>query len=154
MTLDGTAPPVEHGLAGDGALSKGAIEPALEQLRGRAVVVFEEQRLAERHEKVDVVAGVEAGDADGAESRARRRQIGRVGALAVALQVRARENDGGGIGGGRCLLRREGRVDRAVELPLVVERTGPGQIGSSSPTGAPLSAMTRATTSATDHQPP
>ena len=62
MALHGAAPPVDHGFAGLRALREGAINPALEQ-RGRgAVVVFEEQRLAKRHQEVDVVAAVEVAD--------------------------------------------------------------------------------------------
>ena len=62
VALDGAAPPVEHRLAGfrRPAQSRASM-PLSNSVRRRAVVVLEEQRLAERHQEVDVVAGVEVG---------------------------------------------------------------------------------------------
>ena len=105
MALDGAAPPLEHRLTGFGALRDRAIDAALEERRRRAVVVLEEQRLAEGHQEVDVIAGIEIGDAHRAERDARRGQVVGVGALAVALEMRARQHHGGRIGGRGLLLR-------------------------------------------------
>ena len=101
MTLDGAAPPLEHRFAGLGSLRDRAVDAALEQRRRRAVVVLEEQRLAEGHQEIDVVAGIEIRHAHGAERDARRRQIVGVGALAIALEMGARQDDGRSVGGGR-----------------------------------------------------
>ena len=76
-----------------------------------------------------MVAGIEIGDAHGAERDAGRRQIVGVGALAIPLEMGARQDDGRRIGGGRRLLRDGRRLDRAVELPLVVEGARSGEVG-------------------------
>ncbi len=127
LALDGAAPPVQHRLAGTGTLRNGAVDPAFEQGRRGAKFVFEEQRLAERHQEIDVVAGIEVGDAHGAEGHARGGEVLGVGVLAVAFEMRARQHDGGGIGRGGKLLRRLGRHNGLVELPLVVGRPSLGQ---------------------------
>jgi hypothetical protein len=129
MALDRAAPPLEHRFTGFDALCDGAVDAALEERRGRAVFVIKEQGLAKAHQEVHVIARVEARDAHGAEGDARGRQIAGVGALAIALEMRPRQYHGRRIGGRRRLLRAGRRLDRAVELPLVVERPRAREFG-------------------------
>jgi hypothetical protein len=129
LPLDRAAPPVEHRFAGGRALRQRRLEAAFEHRRGGAEVVFEEQRLTERHHEIDVIAGVEIDHAHGAELGASRGEIGGIGALAIALEVRPRQDDGGGVGGGADLLRVQRRQDRLVELLLVIGGAGAGQLG-------------------------
>jgi hypothetical protein len=129
VPLHGASPPVQHRLADGGALRDGAVNPAFEQRRGRAVIVLEEQRFAERHQEIHMVARLQVRHPDGAERHTGRRQVVGIGALAVALEVRAGQDHGGGVERGRRLLRgRRGR-DGGVELPLVIGLAGPGQLG-------------------------
>ena len=128
LALDGAAPPVQHRFAGAGTLRDGAVDAAFEQGSRGAKFVFEEQRFAERHQEIDVVAGIEVGDAHGAEGDAGGSQISRVGVLPVAFEIRAREHHRGGIGRGGKLSRDLGRVNRLIELLLVIGGPGLGQI--------------------------
>ena len=110
-------------------MSDRAVETAFKEQRGRTVVVFEKQRFAEGELKVDVVAGIEVGHAHGAKGRASRREIRRIGALAIALEVSQRQHDRRGIHGGGRLLGHEGGLDGGAKLPLIKQRPRPREIG-------------------------
>jgi hypothetical protein len=109
-------------------LGNRAIETAFKQLRHRAVVVLEEQRLAQSHQEVDVVARVEAADAHRPQRRSSRREVRRVCAFTVALQVRASQHDSGRVEGRGRLLSRESSLNGGVKLPLIEERPRARQI--------------------------
>jgi len=76
-----------------------------------------------------VIAGIEVGHAHGAERDAGCREIVWIGALAVAFEMGARQHHRGRISDRGLLLGQGRRLDRAVELPFVIERSGPSQIG-------------------------
>ena len=83
----------------------GAVEPALENLRGGAEIVLEEERLAERQQKLEAVAQVEAGRRTALRAP-RGAQVGRVGPFPIPFEVRARLHDGRRVGGERGGARR------------------------------------------------
>ena len=124
LTLDGAAPPVQHRLAGAGpcamALSrplsnKAAAAPNSSSKNSaspsaiRKSTWSRESRLVTRTVPRETRAAAE---------------ISGVGALPVALEIRAREHHRGGIGRGGELSRRLGRVNRLIELLLVVCGSG------------------------------
>ena len=112
------------------------------------------QRLAEADEQVDLVARRQRGGADGRQRLARRRQVGRVDALAVALEVGAGDDQRRGVGPLRLLPRRGGGVDGAVVVAGVVERARPGQrrrLGRARGRGAADAAPARAQSSREAH---
>ena len=125
-----------------------AVEAALEDLGGRAKVVFEKQRLAERQQELEPIArrSRPAARTVPSASRAALRSDG-VGTFAIALEVRAGQHDGRRVGRVRRAARGGRRLDRLVELPLVVERARPRQIGSRG-----LCAAAGSTTQARQHQ--
>ena len=87
-----------------------------------------------RQQQLHLIAVVEAGGANRAQRFARGAQVSRIGPLAVAFEMGARQHDGRSIRDVRQPARGRGRLDRVVELALVVVgaracQIDPGRLG-------------------------
>ena len=122
LALERASPPFEHRFRnlrrGDG----GPVQAAFQHFRRGAKIVFEKQGFAESEQQFQLIALLERARAHGAQRFARGAEIGRIGPFAVALEQRARQHDGAGVGGLGEAARRAGRDDGLVEAPLVVGR--------------------------------
>ena len=128
MPFGGATPPIQHRIS-ELAIGGGSpFDAALEDFGCCAKVVFEKERLANRNEELHLIADIEARCANRAKRVARGAEVCGIGAFPVKFEMGAREHDCGSVRsvwealGGRC------RLDRLVELALVVMGASLGEM--------------------------